>query len=206
MDGLSYIRAHVFTANMTGNFVLLALHLAQHDLADAGRSFLSLISYAAGCLLAAFVILKREKQGQPAMLIGLSTECLLLLIFAALSIWDQTVQSAWVRGAFICVGAVSLATQAVTVRGLHVAGVSTTYITGTITLGMVGVMDAALEQREPARVEEARHVALLIGLLTVYFTGAVISAILSRYASIIPSVAPVCVVSVVIWRLRRNSP
>ncbi len=31
LDGLSYLRAHVFTANRTGNIVLLGIHLVQKE-------------------------------------------------------------------------------------------------------------------------------------------------------------------------------
>lgn len=38
LDGLSYLRGHVFTANMTGNIVLLGIHLVQKDFRmPAGR-------------------------------------------------------------------------------------------------------------------------------------------------------------------------
>src|SRR5579884_1098579 len=74
LDGVSYIRTHVFTANMTGNTVLLGIHLVQHNFSDAGRSLVSLAAFAAGCIMAAMYVLKRETPEHPDIVPGLSLE------------------------------------------------------------------------------------------------------------------------------------
>ncbi len=139
LDGLSYVRAHVFTANMTGNLVLLGIHLVQRDFPDAGRSLLALFAFAAGCFVAGLLILKREDQGRPVMPIGFSAELVFLVIFAGLFQLDRTAGGYLLQGALIFTAAAALAVQSVVVRRLNVSGVVTTFITGTITTSMLGV-------------------------------------------------------------------
>jgi len=76
LDGLSYLRGHVFTANMTGNIVLLGIHLVQKDFPDAARSLLALFAFAIGCIIAGLLILEREDPGRSVMRMGFSAELL----------------------------------------------------------------------------------------------------------------------------------
>ena len=89
LDGTSYLREQVFTAKMTGNIVLLGIHLVQKDFPGAGRSLLALFAFAIGCLIAGLLILEREDQGRSVMTIGFSAELFLLMIFAALFLIGQ---------------------------------------------------------------------------------------------------------------------
>ena len=120
LDALSYVRAHVFTANMTGNLVLMGIHLMQGNTADALRSLLSLGSYAAGCAIAAFLVLPREERGQSSLATGFSAEFLLLLIFAGVYLLVPAT-APFQAGALVVIAAVALAVQGVTVRQLRIS-------------------------------------------------------------------------------------
>jgi uncharacterized membrane protein YoaK (UPF0700 family) len=200
LDGLSYLRGHVFTANMTGNIVLLGIHLLQRDFPDAGRSLVALLAFAIGCIVAGLLILAGEDQGRPVMTIGFSAELILLMIFAALFIMGHTRTGYLVQGALICTAAMALAVQSVAVRHLRVSGVVTTFITGTITASMLGVVRLVRKQHAPQQQAEERHVALLIGMLLVYFAAVAFAAILNASAPWLAAILPATVLAAVIGR------
>ncbi len=205
LDGLSYVRAHVFTANMTGNLVLLGIHAVQRDLGDAGRSLLALIAFAAGCVIAGVLILERERQGRPAMAIGFGAELILLLIFALLFPLDHAPGGYLIQGALISTAAMALAVQSVVVRRLKVSGVVTTFITGTITTSMLGVVRILRkpERSEPdAKEGEGEHVVLLLGMLAVYLVAVVFATLLSTRVPWMAGAAPAVVLGIVLLRSR----
>lgn len=204
LDALSYVRAHVFTANMTGNLVLLGIHFMQGDTADALRSLLSLASFAVGCILGALVILRREERQRASLTAGFLAEFLLLLIFAVL--YALHPHAGFIQqGALVSTAAIALAIQSVTVRKLRVSGVVTTFITGTITTTMVGAVGLFRKQR-PSEAEEV-HIALLIGMLAVYLAGVVAGAMLNVRFSVLAGFTPAFLSGVVLWRslTRHNS-
>lgn len=204
LDGLSYLRAHVFTANMTGNTVLLGVHLVQHDFADAGRSLLSLAAFAGGCILAAAIVLKRETPERPNIIPGLSLELIFLMIFAALGFAFRERTGHFIEGASIVAAAVSLGVQSVTIRRLSIAGVATTFMTGTVTTTMVKFV-SALQEKDPSEKEaKAKFSLLLVLLWFAYLAAAAVATILEIRASIVASLAPALIVLFVIWHARRS--
>jgi uncharacterized membrane protein YoaK (UPF0700 family) len=204
LDGLSYIRAHVFTANMTGNLVLLGIHLVQHDIADAIRSAVALAAFAAGCVFAGFLISNKEEPGQSIMPSGFAAEFILLLIFAALFLLEHRLNELTIEAALVITAAVALAIQSVTVRRLKVSGVATTFITGTITTSMVGLVRVLTKQqpRQDDRDAEEKHVALLLGMLAVYFTGVMFSTYLGPRLPWLVALTPAAILAFVFWRSR----
>src|SRR5207302_7589943 len=63
VDAISYLAlGRVFTANMTGNIVLLALDVAQSMGPQTRRSIVALVAFAAGVAIAALVGRARAKE------------------------------------------------------------------------------------------------------------------------------------------------
>lgn len=205
LDGLSYVRAHVFTANMTGNLVLLGIHIVQRDFADAARSLLALFAFAIGCVVAGLLILEREDRGRSMMTLGLSAELFFLMIFVGFFQLDRARGGNLIQGALISTAAVALAIQSVVVRRLRVSGVVTTFITGTITTSMLGVI--RLVRKEPPADEnvEGEHVALLIGMLVVYFIAVVFATVLVKRVPLVVAATPAAILAIVLWRSWRHS-
>jgi uncharacterized membrane protein YoaK (UPF0700 family) len=200
LDGLSYLRGHVFTANMTGNIVLLGIHVVQKDFPDAGRSLLALFAFALGCIVGALGILEREGRVSYVMRIGFFAELFLLIIFAVLFLMGDAATGYWVHGALIVSAAMALAVQSVVVRRLRVSGVVTTFITGTITASMLGVVQLLRKQRAPEEKAEEQHVALLIGMLALYFAAVAFATILNARVPLLVATLPALILVVVIWR------
>src|SRR5260370_36531907 len=55
VDAIAYLSAHVFTANMTGNAVLMGIYLGQGRGAAAANSLVAMIVFIAGIVLGAML-------------------------------------------------------------------------------------------------------------------------------------------------------
>ena len=138
VDAIGYFGLnHVFTANMTGNTVLLGLSLGQgHGLA-AASNFVALVGFAAGVALGALIV---ERGSQPGawdrrVTAALFLEAMMLAAFTFL--WHVAPQSrqpgSVVLYTLIAFSALAMGIQSAAVRRLNLPGVATTYVTGTIT-------------------------------------------------------------------------
>jgi len=201
LDGLSYIRAHVFTANMTGNLVLLGVHLMDDDIPDALRSLVALGAFALGCILAAFLMLRHEEAEHSSLTLGFAAEMLLLTAFAILYELEGARRGVIEEGALIFSAAMALAVQSVTVRRLRVSGVVTTFITGTITTSLVEAV-SLFRKRGRSQQAEEQHVALLIGMLAVYLAAVAFATALNARLPAAAGPAPAVIIALVLWRSR----
>jgi len=156
VDALSYTAlGHVFTANMTGNLVLLGLTLGSVQAGGATRSTVALLGFAAGALLGSALTRDAVGDWPRRVTAALAVEAAALLAFAAL----------WQAGArlelLIALSAVGMGIQSAAVRRLAVAGVATTFVTGTLTSLMAGL--AALRPSSGWTRQAAVLAALLAG-------------------------------------------
>jgi uncharacterized membrane protein YoaK (UPF0700 family) len=182
VDALSYVAlGHVFTANMTGNIVLLGLAVGTAEAGGAVRSAVALAAFAAGALLGS--ALTRDAAGvwPRRVTAALAVEAAALVAFAVL----------WRAGMglepLIALSAVGMGVQSAAVRRLAVPGVATTFVTGTLISLMAGL--AALR---PAS-GWARQSAVLAALLA----GAVVGAAARTRMPGVAPVGPAALVTVV---------
>jgi uncharacterized membrane protein YoaK (UPF0700 family) len=120
VDAVSYLRlGSVFTANMTGNTVLLGIAVAEGDGGHAARSAAALGGFCAGVVLATLL---------PGTSSGLLAEGLLLI---ALAILGHV--GAIPRVPLILLGGATMGMQTAAVRRSNRTGVNVTYVTGTVT-------------------------------------------------------------------------
>src|SRR5262245_55854614 len=116
---------------MTGNLVLLGLALGRVEVSAVERSAVALAGFAVGALLASILTRSASRDAWPsAATAALGVEAGLLVAFAGL----------WVAGAtpdgLIVLAALGMGVQSGAVRQLAVPGVTTTFVTGTITVLM----------------------------------------------------------------------
>ncbi len=198
-DALSYIGlGRVFTANMTGNTVLLGVALARGGGADAVRGAAALVGFLAGAALAAAMV---ERDASDASWPGSVTRALALeaVILSVLAL-------AWTRApaaACVVLSALAMGVQSAAVHRLGVSGISTTYITGTLTHLVARLMG----RRHGGKLPLIERPALLAGVWVVYLAAAALgAAALNADARIAPAVPPAvvaCVVAVAALALRR---
>ena len=141
VDAITYIVAHVFTANMTGNAVLLGIDIGQGLAKAAVHSLVALISFIAGIVLGA-VLVGEEGHGIPwkGVRIACVVETVVLGFFAAAFF----LQAPLGPGPFVYLVIISsgfaMGMQSATVKRLNLPGIATTYITGTMTSLISGLV------------------------------------------------------------------
>jgi uncharacterized membrane protein YoaK (UPF0700 family) len=170
LDATSYIGlGKVFTANMTGNTVLLAVALAQGSGADAARSAVALGGFAFGAA-AGVAVIGAGARSWPARargalgleLLGLGT---LLVLWAVLGVPT-------IRYALIAIAAGAMGLQSAAVRASDIRGVNTTYMTSTLLNAIARVIERVRRvpvQRGGASLPGAAWVTYGIGALIAAF-------------------------------------
>lgn len=215
IDAVSYLGlGRVFTANMTGNTVLLGLALVQADLQEALRASLALVGFLGGAAAGTWVV----EQGPPAgmwprtVTVALALEWGFLCAFAVgWPVSGGVSASLAARSLFIVLSALAMGVQSAAARRLDVSGIATTYITGTLTSlaarltgwisgggGVIpapqraGAADAIAPRQAP------RGVGLLAAVWGIYIGGALVAGACMRLSPELAVVFPLVVMLAVI--------
>lgn len=138
VDVMSYYRlGNVFTANMTGNTILLGLSIGQGNVASSLQRIAALAGFFSGALVGAYIIENTQKGWSHYITFSVSIET--IIIFALVLIWlkEGVVTNHWVLYISIILAGISMGIQSATIRHLNIPGIVTTFLTGTITsIGM----------------------------------------------------------------------
>ena len=216
VDAISYLGlGHVFTAMMTGNTVLLGLAVAQQQATAALRSLLALGGFAAGVVIGATIVERdRKKLDWPPVVTGaLAVEGVILCMFTIGWHLTETARNPSAVHALIVLSGIAMGIQSVAIRHLNVPGIATTYITGTLTslvVGLVSWLHAAAaslwtrgsaanttENALPAARWE-RRIGLLAAVFWMYGFGALLGGILLARSSRWVTLSPLVAVSLVV--------
>ena len=128
MDILSYrFLGEVFPSAMTGNVALMGLSIGQGNVGAAVRNLCAFGGFFSGLLLGA--VLLQAAPGRRRFLVTIGLQAVVLLAFALL--WDRHGVTAWRYGLIGC-AAVGMGLQSAVAHRIGVAGVTTTYFTGTL--------------------------------------------------------------------------
>lgn len=180
-DGMSYLRLHAFTANMTGNTVLLALWAGGRHLRDASHGVVAIAGYAAGAFLATLIARDAdERHPWPSEIIAaFLLEAVCILAFAAL--WPLRPAEAAVL-ALLGLGSAAMGTQAAIAHGVHLGSSTTTAMTGTI---------ARSSEKAAKAVKVGLHLAPVFkpASWVVYFCAALVVGALDRAGGDVRGVA-----------------
>jgi len=209
VDAVSYLSlGHIFTANMTGNTVLLGLSLGQADWQAALRSGVALVGFVFGVAVGT-VIAGRDREGRAVWPIRVTfTLAVELTVLAAFALGFYLAGGA--SHTLILLAALAMGLQSTAVRHLGIPGVATTYITGTLTTVIDGAIsrlylvifsaamsDERSERHSKQATTSARGLVLPAGVWFGYAIGAVTAgAIEFRWppGGLVPSVAMVALV------------
>ena len=221
VDALSYFGlGHVFTANMTGNTVLLGLAIGQGQGLAALRSIIALAGFVIGVAGSTLVLEASPPHGDWPISVtkAVLAEGVVLGMFTLT--WHLGVHSGVTIYVLIALSAVAMGIQSAAIRRLKVPGIATTYITGTLTsmvaefvswlhrwqLSPLAVdptgQSAALDVPGTRRYHGARLQAVV---LLVYVFAAIVSGILqARHSSLVAYSPLVAVVLVVLNACARH--
>jgi len=214
VDAISYLGlGHVFTANMTGNAVLLGVAIGQGQGLAALRSIIALAGFVVGAALGAIIVEKgpQHTDWPVAVTRAVLVEGVILGLFTLA--WHLGVRGGATLYGLITLSALAMGIQSAAIRHLKVPGIATTYITGTLTSLVAEfatwlyrlrisplAMDptgqsATLEVPETRRYPGARLQALV---LLIYVLAALLSAFLHARHSRLVTLSPLLAVALVV--------
>jgi uncharacterized membrane protein YoaK (UPF0700 family) len=202
VDAIGYLSlGRVFTANMTGNTVLLGVHLGQEQGGAVLRSLVALAGFGAGLLIGGVIVERAPgTSGWPTTVTAaFALEALLLAAFAIL--WHVTVaahEAGDLRG-LIALSAAAMGIQSASVRRLNVPGIATTYVTGTLTSMVTGLVAGARPADEATRSGSWwRAVRLQMLALIVYGAGAALGGVIQARWPMLCAAWPLAAVTLVV--------
>ncbi|HKT50909.1 MAG TPA: YoaK family protein [Candidatus Angelobacter sp.] len=142
VDAITYLRAHVFTANMTGNSVLLALAVGQREGAAVARASIALVAFIIGVVLGAIVAGEGGDRVKTFTAVRREVffETAALALFAIVCVRPPTASIHAAGVLVIFTSGIAMGMQSAAVKRLSLPGIATTYITGTITSLFSGVV------------------------------------------------------------------
>jgi uncharacterized membrane protein YoaK (UPF0700 family) len=134
VDAVSFLGlGQVLTAAMTGNTVLLGIALGQAEGQAALRAGVALLGFFTGVVLGAVIVDRSAGPWSASTAAALALE-LLMLVSLALT-WHLFEHASWIDGRFplIAAAGIAMGLQSAVAHRLGVAGIATTYVTGTLT-------------------------------------------------------------------------
>jgi len=178
-DAWSYLGlGHAFVANMTGNTVLLGIAIfGEHG--DILHPVISLASYAAGVAISTFQT-RHVKQGSlwsQSITRVLFIEALLLAVSAAVWISVNAMPSPALRSVLLSCVAVAIGLQSGSMLPLKLPGIVTTYITGTwstLVSGLV-LLNSERERVSGSQASFEDRILIQIVFLATYFASAILA-------------------------------
>lgn len=201
-DALAYLGlGGVFTANMTGNLVLLGIAGSHGADLHVARAAAATLAFAAGLVLAFRVTRDLPAGALWPRRITLTLTVGLLCQVAFLAGWaavDAEPSEEW-DVALVALSALAMGVQTACARRVALAGITTTFVTGTLT-----------SIAESAAHGSARHVPRRLAVLLALVVGALAGALLLRYAPITAAVLPAALVALTLvlgtrlHQVRRN--
>jgi uncharacterized membrane protein YoaK (UPF0700 family) len=201
VDAISYLGLrHVFTANMTGNAVLLGISIGQGQGLAATRSLLALLAFIVGVALGALLVQLRSADGEVAraLIWPVAAEVVVLGIFALVWHVPMLPQNEGTLYVLIALSAVAMGIQSAAVRRLALPGIATTVITGTITSLVAGlirwlhltIISPADGAENPAAPGGGRQLGLQAGVFLVYGAAAASSGFFQERIPLVVGISP----------------
>jgi uncharacterized membrane protein YoaK (UPF0700 family) len=203
VDAVAYVSlGRVFTANMTGNLVLLGINAGEDQLIAAIRSAVALACFALGALLGGLITRRtRPEVVWPRQAtLAMTAELVLLLAFAVGWLRARVPGDPPIGDVLVALGAAAMGLQSAAARHVAVAGVSTTYVTGTLTSLMAEL--AALS----GSADRYRWAQVLVAIVLGAWLGTLSLAHWPITAPIVPVLVLLGVVAIAFARLSPLAP
>ena len=163
IDAIGLLRlGGVFTSVMTGNMVLLGIATANHDASIAIHTGVAFLAYVVGSFLGARVAGHAEPDEHLWPRPVVNALALELALLVAFGVWWEVVGAAPSTGvayALLGLNAAALGVQSSAVLRFGLSGLSTTYLTGTLTQFIAGLT----KRGAPLQVRSALILLALIG-------------------------------------------
>ena len=203
LDAVGYLMLGLFTANMTGNTILLGLSIGRAGWAEALHNVVAIAAFVAGAGAGTLVVrsLRRLAHGLGLEAVVLALAVAAWMVFGAPRGRIAEPAAYWL----IALLAAAMGIQSAAVRRVGEQRVATTYVTGTLTTLATDTASDLLdrwsarraageaEAREALRTPAARGTALMTGLWAVYLFGALVGGFAEQRWAMWAVVAPIAV-------------
>ena len=193
-DAFSYLAlGHVFTANMTGNTVLLGIALSTGDRERLVPAIVSLFSFVIGVAVGGCIATDAtdEQIWPPSATLSLAIEALILTGVALVWLFLRPENAGPLLYSLTASGAFALGMQSATVQRLKVPGIVTTYISGTWTAAALSMLKMERDRSSPAKERIWKRQATLQGAVVVlYLLSAVLVGVLVKHRRPIVGMVP----------------
>src|ERR1700745_1481123 len=177
VDAVSFLSlGHVFTANMTGNIVLLAFATAQVSGLSMARSITALSAFLVGAILGGRVMTRASADSQirfAAQALLLEVAFLFVASLCGIGFRGDLLEDSFQPFALIALTALAMGTRNAAVRKLAIPDLTTTVLTLTFT--GIGA-DSSIANGNNPRL--ARRVEAVVAM----FLGAALGAMIIRYS------------------------
>jgi len=191
-DAMAFTRlGGVFTSVMTGNMVLIGVAIGRGTYTTLAHTALAIVAYIAGSLAGGRAVgSPRDDDGPwpPAMSAALVVEIALFAAFAGLWWTNLHHLSGTDQSVLLVLSATALGLQSATILRLGISGLSTTYLTGTLTTVMHGLASRRSLQGN------GRSLLILAALIV----GAAIGALAARFVPAIAATIPLVIAIAVV--------
>jgi uncharacterized membrane protein YoaK (UPF0700 family) len=210
VDAIGYLGlGHVFTANMTGNAVLLGLAFGQGQFLAAFRALFALGGFILGVSVGAILAHRAgtDVDQRRAFVGPVIVEGLVLAAFAVLLHLPMIPRNQNTLYILIGLSAVAMGVQSAAVRRLNLPGIATTVLTGTIISLVAGLVrllhityvSSPTEEPAASAPGRRRHLKLQAGVFIVYVAAAAAAAIFEHRVPLIVGLSPVVAVGLVLF-------
>src|ERR1700739_4420435 len=176
VDAVSFLSlGHVFTANMTGNIVLLAFATAHVSGLSVARSLTALSAFLVGAILGGRVLARASADSQirfTAQALLLEVAFLFAASFCGIGYRGDLLEDSFQPFALITLTAPAMGTRNAAVRKLAIPDLTTTVLTLTIT--GIGADSSIANGNNPRLARRVTSVAAM-------FLGAALGGVIIRY-------------------------
>jgi uncharacterized membrane protein YoaK (UPF0700 family) len=183
IDAIGFTRlGGVFTSVMTGNMVLLGVASGEGNVSLAIHTGIAFLGFVAGSLIGARVAGHAHENDHlwpRPILMALVLELVVLCVFAT---WWEVVSAApmgTAEYAMLSVNSIALGLQSAAVLRFGISGLSTTYLTGTLTQLIASVA----KRKDPI---SGRSALILLALIGGAGFGATLAVHQPRFAPVFP--------------------
>lgn len=157
-DIISYYRlGHVFTANMTGNVILLGISIGQGELSTSLYRVASFAGFFAGVFIGALIVENRREKKNWAyfVMVAIVVEGIIIATLAIIWLTHLGPLANSILYIAILLSAISMGIQSAAIWHLDIPGVVTTFITGNITsIGMSAIKGLRLGFKKEIKTED----------------------------------------------------
>ena len=210
VDAIGYLGlGRVFTANMTGNAVLLGLAFGQGQFLAAFRALFALGGFILGVTIGAILAHRAgtDVDQRRAFIGPVFVEALVLAMFGLLLHLPVITRNQDTLYVLIGLSAVAMGIQSAAVRRLNLPGIATTVLTGTITSLVAGLVrllhityvSSPAEEPAVSAPGRSRHLRLQAGVFIVYVAAACVAGIFQHRLPFIVGLSPVVAIGLVLF-------